>query len=453
MAKVITRFPPSPTGYFHIGNARTALFNYLFTKNQGGEMLLRFEDTDKERSKPEYEKDIIEGMEWLGILHDNKSIPRQSERSEVYKEHLQKLIDSDKAYVSKEEVGRRPEGSSGQSLQTASARRDEVIRFRNPNIKINFDDLVRGEVKFDTTDLGDFVLAKSLDEPVYHLTVVIDDNEMGVTHVIRGEDHISNTPRQILIQEALGFSRPIYAHLPLILGPDRSKLGSRHGAVSVKDYKKDYLSEALVNYLALLGWNPGTDKEIFTIDELITEFSLEKVQKGGAIFNIEKLDWVNKQHLAKLSDEEFSEKAAGNIPGELRNYENFEKILPLIRERVSKFSEIKTLFGKGEFDFYLREPDVDVEKVVWKDESKKETKETLIEIMKLIENLDDFSHDSIKSAVQPFADEKGRGSVLHPMRFSLTDKDKSPDPFTIASIIGRENTIKRLNKAIKTLSE
>jgi glutamyl-tRNA synthetase len=435
MTKVITRFPPSPTGYFHIGNARTALFNYLFAKNQNGEMVLRIENTDRERSKSEYEKDIMESLEWLKILHNNKSVARASERTEVYKKYLKQLVDENKAYISKEEKGER----------------DEVIRFRNPNIRIKFTDLIRGEVEFDTTDLGDFVIAKSLNEPIYHLAVVVDDGEMEVTHVIRGEDHISNTPRQILILETLGFSRPIYAHLPLILGPDKAKLGSRHGAVSVNDYRKDYLPEALVNYLALLGWNPGTDKEIFTIDELIDEFSLDKVQKGGAIFSTEKLDWINKQHLDKLSDEEFISRVGEYIPKELKNYSNFAKALPLLRERVSKFCDVKTLVDDGEFDFYIHEPEVGKERLIWKDEGPDTAKENLTKIISLIEDIQDFSHDSIKEMVQPFADEKGRGSVLHPMRLALTGRDKSPDPFTVAGILGKEVTIKRLNKAIEIL--
>jgi len=429
--KVITRFPPSPTGYFHIGNARTALFNYLFAKNQDGEMLFRFEDTDRERSKFEYEKEYIEGLEWLGILYDNKSIIRQSERSDIYKDHIKNLIDTNKAYISKEEKGER----------------DEVIRFRNPNKKIKFIDLIREEVEFDTTDLKDFVIAKSIDEPIYHLTVVVDDNETGVTHVIRGEDGISNTPRQILIQEALGFERPIYAHLPLILGPDKAKLGSRHGAVSVNDYKKDYLPEAFVNYLALLGWNPGDEREIFSMEELIKEFSLEKVQKGGAIFSLEKLDWVNKKHLEKLSDEEFLSGTGEYIPSELKNYKNFVKVLPLLRERISKFSDVKKLVEDGEFDFYTKEPVVDAERLVWKDEGKEKAAENLKEVVSLLDSVGDFSHDSVKKVVQPFADERGRGSVMHPMRLALTGRDRSPDPFTVTGILGGEITMKRLNKA------
>lgn len=286
MEKIVVRIAPSPTGNLHIGTARTALFNFLFARQNNGTFIVRIEDTDKERSKKEYEDNILDGFKWLGISHD--AFYRQSEREEIYKSYLKKLIEDGYAYISKEEV-------------TEEGKRSEVIRFKNPNTKISFFDLIRGEVVFDTTDLGDFVIARSETEPLYHLAVVIDDHEMGVTHVIRGEDHISNTPRQILILEAIGASRPIYGHIPLILGPDRSKMSKRHGATSIAQFRdRGYLPEAIVNYLALLGWNPGTEKEIFDIEELIKIFDVKKIQKGGAIFDEEKLKWVNKEHIKKV---------------------------------------------------------------------------------------------------------------------------------------------------------
>ena len=280
--KIITRFPPSPTGPLHIGNVRTALYNYIFAKKNGGDFIVRIEDTDKARSKKEYEDSILENLEWLGLKRDGELL-HQSERTEIYKKYLQKLIDENKAYISTETEGENR----------------EVVRFRNPNKFVQFDDLIRGTVEFDTTELKDFVIAKSVDEPLYHLAVVIDDFESGITHVIRGEDHISNTPRQILIQEAIGAPRPLYAHLPLILAQDRSKLSKRkHGeSVSLGYYRnKGYSPEAIINYLALLGWNPGTEQEIFTLPELVNVFDLERVHKGGAIFDEKKLAWVNRKH-------------------------------------------------------------------------------------------------------------------------------------------------------------
>ncbi len=294
--KIITRFAPSPTGLFHVGSARVALFNYLFTKQNNGEFLLRIEDTDEARSKPEWTEMIYESLKWLGIEYKKSFI--QSERTEVYKKYLEKLISEDKAYLSKEEV--KEEGQ-----------RAEVIRFRNPNKKVKFVDLIRGEIEFDTTELKDFVIAKSLTEPIFHLTNVIDDFESGVTHAIRGEDHISNTPRQILIFEAIGGQAPIYAHLPLILSETREKLSKRkHGElVSVAYYQKEgYLPEAFINFIAFLGWNPGTDEEVLSMSQLIEKFDILKVQKSGAIFNKEKLLWFNKEYIKRMKKEDIEHK-------------------------------------------------------------------------------------------------------------------------------------------------
>ena len=266
--KVVTRFAPSPTGFLHIGGVRTALFSYLFAKQNKGDFVLRIEDTDKERNKEEWTEDLISDLAWLGLKHD--VFAKQSERFDIHKKYLQKLIESGHAYISKE-------------TPTEPGQRDEVIRFKNPNKKVTINDLIRGEVTVDTTDLNDFVIARSMDEPLYHLAVVIDDFEMGVTHVIRGEEHLSNTPRQILIQEAIGAPRPIYAHIPLVLAPDRSKLSKRkHGeSVSLTYYREQgYLPEAILNFVAMIGWNSGTDQEIFSLDELIKEFKIEKRTRG-----------------------------------------------------------------------------------------------------------------------------------------------------------------------------
>ncbi len=279
---IVTRFAPSPTGHFHIGSARTAIFNYLYAKKYKGKFILRIEDTDKERSKPEFETEIEESMSWLSLDWDSSY--KQSDRTDIYKEELIELLENNSAYVSKEEKGDR----------------SEVIRFKNPNKIIEFEDSIRGKVKFDTSDLGDFVIAKSETEPLYHFTVTVDDSKMGITNIIRAEDHISNTPRQILIIEALGFDRPKYAHIPLILSSDRSKLSKRYGSGAtsiIKLKEKGFLPEAVLNYLTLLGWNPGTDQEIFKKEDLIESFSLEKIQKGGAVFDEEKLKWINKNHI------------------------------------------------------------------------------------------------------------------------------------------------------------
>ena len=441
--KVITRFAPSPTGFLHIGRVRTALFNYLFARHHGGEMVLRIEDTDKERSKKEYEEDILESLKWLGIDYD-KGPFRQSERTTLYREKLKQLIEEDKAYVSKEEV--KKEGD-----------RAEVIRFRNPNKTVTFTDLIRGEVSFDTTELGDFIIARSMEEPLYHLTVVVDDHEMGITHVIRGDDGISNTPRQILIQEALGMPRPIYAHMAMILAPDKSKLSGRHGAVSVRDYKeKGYLPETLVNYLAFLGWNPGTEKEVYTIDELIADFDITKVQKGGALFSKEKLNWFNKEHLKLLPKDQVEkalheaiEKAVPNVKKEI-----IKKVIPVVLERIEVYSDIDAMAEAGELDYFFEEQTYDAEKLIWKKSDKENTVKHLNVVIEKLSQLSDTEDDpeTIKAAIWEYAEKEGRGDVLWPLRYALSGRDKSPDPFVLVSIISVPETLERLKKAQANLA-
>ncbi len=435
--KIITRFPPSPTGFLHIGRARTALFNYLFAKKNDGKMIFRLEDTDKTRSKKEYEDSMIESLKWLGISWDNEVIERQSERTEIYKKYLRKLVDENKAYLSKEKI---EEGEK-------AGQENEVVRFRNPNTKITFTDLIRGDITFDTTELGDFIIARNIDEPLYHLTVVVDDFEMGITHIIRGDDGISNTPRQILIQQGIGAPKPIYAHLPLILAPDKSKLSGRHGAVSVTEYQKNgYLPQALINYLALLGWNPGTEQEIFSIEELIQAFDVSKVQKAGAVFNIEKLNWFNKHYISKMSDVEFSVYAKNFISKDISN-----RILPLIKEKISYFGEIEALLN-GELSFVDGVGSYDIESLKWKQEKDLiNTKEYLKIIIEKLNSIDDFSKESVKAVLWPLAEEKGKGNILWPMRFALSGKEKSPDPFIISEILGKQETIKRLKFAHELL--
>ena len=289
--KIITRFAPSPTGFLHLGAYRTAIFAYLHAKKHGGKFIVRIEDTDKERSKKEYEENIMESLHWMNLEHDE--FYRQSENVETHKKYLEKMIENGNAYVSKEEA------------KDGSGVIKEIVRFKNPNIDVTFNDLIKGEVTMNTKDLGDFVLAKNLNEPLFHLAVVVDDFEEGVTHVIRGEDHVSNTPRQILIQRAIDAPTPIYAHLPLVLGPDKLKLSKRRGALPITEYQKQgFLPEAILNGIAFVGWNPGTEKEIFTHDELVEAFDLERVQKSPAVFNETKLEWFNKEHMNKLPYQE-----------------------------------------------------------------------------------------------------------------------------------------------------
>jgi glutamyl-tRNA synthetase len=445
--KVITRFAPSPTGLLHAGNYRTAVFAYIYAKQNKGTCILRIEDTDRERSKKEYEQNIFESLAWLGLSFDETY--RQSERGDLYKQYLEKLVSGGHAYVSKEQASDDTQGATDQK-----ERRAEVIRFKNPNKKVLFHDLIRGDIEFDTTDLGDFIIAKSFNEPVFHFAVVLDDFLSKVTHVIRGEDHISNTPRQILIQQALGAPQPTYAHLPLVLAGDRSKLSKRRGALAMTEYRdRGYLPQTLLNYMALLGWNPGTEKELFTLPELISEFNLAKVQKGGAIFDEKKLRWLNKEHLKVMNLEdriknlEEKLKKAGGF--EAINREMLTKIVPVVFERLETLADIDTLIKEGDFGYYIKAPEFDIEKLLWKEEKDFSlTQKHLTEVQKLLANGSFSSEDEVKKAVWAYAEASGRGNVLWPLRVALSGKEKSPNPFALAYILGKEETLKRINHAI-----
>ncbi len=448
--QVVTRFAPSPTGSLHIGGSRTALFNYLYARKHNGRFILRIEDTDKARSSTAFESEIIKAMEWLSLKYDE--MYRQSEREEIYKKYIEILLKNDNAYISKEDTG----GDEN--------KRSEVIRFKNPNEKVTFDDLIRGEVTFDTSDLGDFIIARSIDEPLYHLTVVVDDKEMGVTHVIRAEEHISNTPRQLLIIRALGFEEPKYAHIPLILAPDKSKLSKRHGAVSTLDYRdKGYLPDAVINYLALLGWNPGTEQEIFSKQELIEFFSISQVQKGGAIFSEEKLSWINKAHLKNLSKIELRDQIQKRINANYKalgktteiDESQAEMVRDLFSERISVFCDIDEWQKNGELDFIFNDPNISKEEIVWKDSTIESTILHLNFIEEKLNNLSEseFKYERIKSAIWEYADEKGRGEVLWPFRFALSGQKKSPDPFSLAEVFGRDTTLKRVKNAVILLTK
>lgn len=439
---VVVRIPPSPTGTLHVGTARTALFNFLFAKKHNGKIVLRMEDTDTERSKREYEENIIEGLHWLGITWDNETIYRQSERVDIYKTYIESMIASGHAFISQEAA--------------EEGKRSEVIRFKNPNKTIIFSDVVRGQISFDTTELGDFVIAKSLEEPLYHLAVIIDDFEMGVTHVIRGEDHISNTPRQILLQEAIGAPRPIYAHLPLLLGEDKSKLSKRHGAKSVNQFKDEgFLPEAIRNYLAFLGWNPGTEQELFSLNSLIDAFSLEQVQKGGAIFSETKLRWFNREYIKQLPEDvvttEVHRALKKHYPSITESYTR--TLLPVVIDRIEVFSDIETYANEGEYGYFFEAPKAyETNALLWKKSTDLEEMRQHLETIKTsLTVLTSFSAEDIKSVIWDYATQAGRGNVLWPFRYALSGREKSPDPFVIAEILGKEETLARITTAIERI--
>lgn len=442
MSQVRVRIAPSPTGYFHIGTARTALFNYLYAKQQGGVFILRIEDTDKERGKKEYEDDIYTEMEWLGLSFDEKYV--QSEHIDRHKVLLKRLIDEDTAYVSKEPMKDDPSKSV------------EVVRLRNPGKVVTFTDVIRGDISFDTTELKDFVIARSINDPLYHFAVVADDGDAGITHVIRGEDHISNTPRQILLQEALDFPRPIYAHLPLILAPDKTKMSKRKHQTSIKDFReKGYIPEAMVNFMALLGWSEGSgDKEVYSMDELVKTFSLEGIHKGGAVFNEEKLRWFNREYILRLSDEEFEAKAMDILKESMServswNDDAARNIIPMLKERIHVWSDIAAFAADGEFDYFFEAPKLDATKIPEKKTSPEDTHTHLVHSAELLEMIpeDDFTMEKIKSVLWDYATEKGRGAVLWPIRYALSGREKSPDPFILSAILGKKEVLHRLHLA------
>jgi glutamyl-tRNA synthetase len=442
---MVTRFAPSPTGLLHLGTFRTAIFSYLLARKNGGKFILRIEDTDKARSKKEYEENILESFKWLGMEYDE--MYRQSDNLDRHRFFLTKMIEEGNAYVSKEEA------------KDGSGVIKEIVRFKNPNIPVSFHDEIKGLVTMDTTDLGDFVIARNINDPLFHLAVVVDDFEEGVTHVIRGEDHVSNTPRQILLQRAIGAPTPIYAHIPLVLGADKQKLSKRKGALSVLEYRdKGFLPEALLNGATMVGWNPGTEKEIFTPKELIEAFDLSKVQKSPAVLSEEKLRWFNKEHIKLLSESVQKEKILEYIPKNLQNLsvfdERFEKVFPTIIEHIETFGDVTVMSENGGLEYFFKTPKVEKEGLICPPKLRKDLPIThediakhISEIVEKLETTSDFTAENIKALVWDYASEHGRGVVLWAMRFALSGREKSPDPFAIASIIGKDETLARLRHA------
>lgn len=445
MSQVITRIAPSPTGHAHLGFYRTAIFDYLFAKKHGGKFLLRIEDTDKARSKPEYTDGIIESLEWLGLAYDSMSI--QSENLESHKAWMLKFIDEGKAYISSEEA------------KDGSGVIKEIVRFKNPNKKITYTDLILGEVTVDTTDLGDFVIARNINDPLYHLAVVIDDAESGVTHVLRGAEHVSNTPRQILLLEAMGKEIPFYAHLPLVLGDDRQKLSKRKGALSVLEYKRrGYMKEAIINCASFIGFNPGGEREIYSLDELIEVFDFSRVQKSSAVFNPVKLDWFNSEYIKALSDDEYLSRVKEYFVYQSVSFPNIEesllnKILLTAKSRINNFSELKTI--DTVLDYTL---DGILDLIQIPEKTKKGKAVTNVEIKTFLSDIKDIleaapgenfaSPESIKEMIWGYAEEKGRGIVLWPLRIALTNQEKSIDPFSMIWVLGKKTTLERLNQVL-----
>lgn len=433
---ITTRIAPSPTGLFHIGTARTALFNYLFAKKYDGKFILRIEDTDEKRSKKEYEKDIIEGLKWLNLNWDGE-IYYQSQRKAIYDKYIEKLLKEGKAY--------KEDGAIWFKLSSYSKK------------LIEYEDLVLGKLKFDKNNFNDFVLIKSDGVPLYMFAAVVDDYEMGITHVIRGDDHVNSTPQQIMLYEALGFKLPKFAHIPMILNSDRTKMSKRKNPVSLtSDFRdKGYLPEAIVNYISLLGWNPKSDKEKFSLAELIKEFDLKKINKSGAIFDMEKLNYFNKLYMRELKDDTLI-----NMLYKINN-----KYKTIDREFLTKITsiEVNRISTINEFpkmdSFYFRfDEKYNKDLLIFKKSDKAKTLDGLNKAKSVLENADINDWKTIESLnllLKNIIDnsELKPGDVFWPVRAALSGLDKSPSPIELLWVFGKDESLRRINTAIEKLSK
>ena len=449
----VTRIAPSPTGTLHIGTARTALCNYLFAKKHKGSFILRFEDTDKERSERKYEEDILSALQWLSLKPD--TVLRQSDRTVIYEKYIQQLLEEDKAYRVKEPSKKDP------------TQEVEVVRFRNTKPNISFTDTVRGDITVDISDLGDFVIARSVSDPLYHLAVVIDDMEMGVTHILRGDDHIINTPRQIALLEALGGTLPSYTHIPLIHSPTGGKLSKRKDATAVTAFRDlGYLPEAVINTIALMGWSPKGDDEVFSLEELTAMFTLEGIQKKEAIYNEKKLLWFQKKHTQRMSEYRLRKMIVPTLvkrfPVRSRLQPRAVKtVLHTIREKGIPFGEERLLIANGAYDFYFADPRYDVQLLLPKTKNNKEREDVVREALaglwgthSLLQKMSAYTgwnETAIQKQVWNHAEQKGKAMILWPLRVALSGEERSPGPFTIAGSIGKRQTMRRIQKACALL--
>ncbi len=450
MGKVRVRFAPSPTGYLHVGGARTALYNWLFARHHGGAFLLRIEDTDVKRSTPEMTENILESLKWLGLTWDEPLI-FQSRRLEIYRKVAEELVAKGLAYYCV-----TPEGEEEciEIPPQEAANQKAAIKFRVPRTgTTEFDDLIRGNISFENKDIKDFVIFKSDGFPTYQLAVVVDDHDMGITHVIRGEDHIPNTPKQILIYRAMGWEIPQFAHLPMILGPDKKKLSKRHGAVSVLEYRKQgYLSEALFNFLALLGWSPGEDREIVSREEMIQLFDIKRVGKRAAVFDLQKLSWINSVYIRSKSDDElmelvkpFFEEAGVTDEGLIR------RLIPLYKERVRTLRDFVELSRY----FYTEVTEYDEKGVKKHFKRPAEVAARLEKCLEKLHGLENWNSEALEHVVRETAEELGvsAAKLIHPIRLAITGMTFGPGLFELMEALGKDKVLSRLEKAIEWLKK
>lgn len=460
--QIRVRFAPSPTGHLHIGGARTALFNWLFAKKHNGVFILRIEDTDTSRSTEEYIQSILQAMKWLGLLHDEGPY-RQTSRFDIYREYVQRLLDANLAYYctcSPEELegkrqhalaeGRQPKYDRTCKSKWGNKKPDipYTVRFSMPETgQIVLNDLIRGEITFENSVLEDMIILRSDGTPTYNFCVVIDDIDMQITHVIRGDDHINNTPKQIHLYNALAKTPPLFAHLPMILGSDKTRLSKRHAATSVLAYKEmGYLPEALLNYLARLGWSHG-DREIFTISELIEYFDIANVGKSSAVFNPEKLLWLNSQYIMSYDAETVAQQL---LPFLAERYARSDWQLKWLAKAVKTLQpRAKTLAEMADAMKIYIEDDIPIEPKASAKFLTEANKRLIIELAEGLVTLEPFEASALEKLFHDFAESKGikLGSIAQPVRVALTGTTASPGIFEVIEILGKEKTLKRLREA------
>ena len=482
--QIRTRFAPSPTGFLHIGGLRTALYSYLFAKQNGGQFILRIEDTDVKRKVEGAEEAIYAGLKWAGIKYDegpdiggSYGPYIQSQRLNIYKKSAEELVKNKHAYYcfcSEKTLEQMREEQTAKKQIPKYDRRccalgeDEiqskikagepyVIRMKIPdNRVIEVDDMVRGKVLFKTNELDDQVILKSDGFPTYHLAVVIDDHLMEISHVTRTEEWLPSTPKHILLYEFLNWPAPKWAHFPLVLNPDKTKMSKRGNDVALEDYvKKGYLPEAIINFLAFLGWNPGTDKEIYSIKELLKDFSIDKVHKAGAIFNINKLDWFNGHYLRQLTLDELANLVIPFLQESKLINNNYDlayikKVLFLEQPRLKKLGEIGDRLA-----FFFKQPDYQPSLLIWRDMPLKDAAESLKISLKIINEISEFKRDRIEKIFLKEIEKtenKDKGRLLWPLRVALTGLKASPGPFEILEILGKKISMERIEIAIKKLT-
>ena len=470
MNKPIVRFAPSPTGYLHIGGARTALFNWLYAKKNNGTFLLRIEDTDTERSEQKYVDQISDALQWLGLSWDD-DVVYQSSNIERHQSVVNSMIENGTAYrcfLTKEELDSlRQKSEQNKEVfrvpktyrdYTESQQQDLVdqgkpftVRLKIPDGVTEFDDLVYGNIKVNNSDLDDFIIARSDGTPTYNFVVTIDDSDMNITHVIRGDDHLANTPKQILVYKALGLNVPTFAHLPMILGSDKKRLSKRHAATNVQEYRdKGYTSEAVLNYLSLLGWNPDSEQEIFNLDDLIDSFNLEQVQKKPATFDEKKLLWVSGQHMANISIDIIISELEKLNPnwgeGQSNQYKN--DVLSLTKDRSKTLTDLMEISDTFFIDHVVY--DMGIKDKVWNEVSS----QIIDDLLSAINIEDNFDKQTLESIFENLMNQHdlSLGKLMQPVRFALSGLTYGPGIFDTMLLLGKDTCVKRLSESIKELS-